>query len=76
MDAASQAGHGLSPTSGAQPGRRPALLAIDHVLTGWRCAVLAASARWLAGSDHRALYAGFRLPAPHNREDQAPPATK
>ena len=74
-DAASQAGHGLSPTWGPRPGRRPALLAINHVLIDRRCAVLTTSTHWLAGSDHRALYAELRLPAPHSREDQAPPAT-
>jgi endonuclease/exonuclease/phosphatase (EEP) superfamily protein YafD len=62
-DAASQAGNGLSPTWGPQPGRRPALLAIDHVLTDRRCAVLSTSAHLLPGSDHRALYAELRLPA-------------
>jgi endonuclease/exonuclease/phosphatase (EEP) superfamily protein YafD len=62
-DAASQAGHGLSPTWGPQPGRRPALLAIDHVLIDRRCAVLTTSAHWLTGTDHRALYAELRLPA-------------
>jgi endonuclease/exonuclease/phosphatase (EEP) superfamily protein YafD len=68
-DAASQAGHGLSPTWGPRPGRRPALLAIDHVLADRGCAVLAASTRRLAGTDHRALYAEFRLPAPRSRRD-------
>lgn len=63
-DAASQAGNGLSPTWGPRPGRRPALLAIDHVLTGQGWAVLATSAHPLAGSDHRALYAELRLLAP------------
>jgi endonuclease/exonuclease/phosphatase family metal-dependent hydrolase len=76
VDAASQVGHGLSPTWGPQPGRRPALLAIDHVLTDRRCAVLTTSAHWLPGSDHRALYAELRLPAPHSRQDQASPTTK
>lgn len=65
-DAASQAGHGLSPTWGPRPGRRPTLLAIDHVLTDRRCAVLTTSVHWLTRSDHRALYAELRLPAPHN----------
>jgi endonuclease/exonuclease/phosphatase (EEP) superfamily protein YafD len=74
-DAASQAGNGLSPTWGPQPGRRPALLAIDHVLTDRRCAVLSTSAHLLPGSDHRALYAELRLPAPHSRGDQAPQAS-
>jgi endonuclease/exonuclease/phosphatase (EEP) superfamily protein YafD len=64
VDAASQAGHGLSPTWGPQPGRRPALLTIDHILTDRRCAVLTTSVHWLAGSDHRALYAELRLPTP------------
>jgi endonuclease/exonuclease/phosphatase (EEP) superfamily protein YafD len=74
-DAARQAGHGLSPTWGPRPGRRPALLAIDHVLIDRRCAVLAISAHRLPGSDHRALYAELQLPAPHSRPDQAPPTT-
>lgn len=73
-DAASQAGNGLSPTWGPYPGRPPALLAIDHVLTDRRCAVLTTSAHCLTGSDHRALCAELRLPAPHNQGDQAPPA--
>jgi len=71
VDAASQAGHGLTPTWGPGPGRRPALLAIDHVLIDRRCAVVTTSAHWLAGSDHRALYAELRLPAPHSRQDAA-----
>ena len=73
VDAASQAGHGLSPTWGPRPGRRPALLAIDHVLIDRRCAVLAISAHRLTGSDHRALYAELQLPGPHSRGDQASP---
>jgi len=68
-DAASQAGHGLSPTWGPRPSRRPALLAIDHVLTDRHCAVLATAACRLTGTDHRALYAELRLPAPHGRPD-------
>jgi endonuclease/exonuclease/phosphatase (EEP) superfamily protein YafD len=64
VDAASQAGHGLSLTWGPRPGRRPALLAIDHVLIDPRCAVVTTSAHRLTGSDHRALYAELRLPAP------------
>jgi endonuclease/exonuclease/phosphatase (EEP) superfamily protein YafD len=63
-DAASQAGHGLTPTWGLQPGRRPALLAIDHVLIDRRCAVLTTSAHRLPGTDHLALYAELQLPAP------------
>ena len=62
VDAASQAGHGLSLTWGPQPGRGPALLAIDHVLIDRRCAVVTTSAHRLTGSDHRALYAELRLP--------------
>jgi endonuclease/exonuclease/phosphatase family metal-dependent hydrolase len=72
-DAASQAGNGLSPSWGPRRGPRLTLLAIDHVLIDRRCAVLATSAHWLAGSDHRALYAELRLPAPHSREDQVSP---
>ena len=64
LDAASQVGHGLSMTWGPRPDRRLALLAIDHVLIDRRCAVLTTSAHWLTGSDHRALYAELRLPAP------------
>ncbi|MGO9781213.1 MAG: endonuclease/exonuclease/phosphatase family protein [Streptosporangiaceae bacterium] len=63
-DAASQAGHGLALTWGPRPGRRPALLAIDHVLIDRRCAVVTTSAHRLTGSDHRALYAELRLPPP------------
>ncbi len=75
-DAASQAGHGLSATWGPQSDRRLALLAIDHILIDPRCAVLTTSAHWLAGSDHRALYAELQLPAPPSRGDQAPPAAE
>jgi endonuclease/exonuclease/phosphatase family metal-dependent hydrolase len=63
-DAASQAGNGLELTWAPRPRRRPALLAIDHVLTDRRCAVLATSAHRLSGTDHRALYAELRLPGP------------
>ena len=65
LDAASQVGNGLSATWGPETGRRLTLLAIDHVLIDPSCAVLATSAHWLPGSDHRALYAELRLPAPH-----------
>ncbi len=61
VDAASAAGRGLVPTWG--PAGWPALLTIDHVLVDPRCAVLAASVHFLPGSDHRAVYAEFRLPA-------------
>jgi endonuclease/exonuclease/phosphatase (EEP) superfamily protein YafD len=64
VDAASQAGNGLVPTWGPRPHRRLTLLAIDHVLLDRRCAVLTTSAHRLTGSDHRALYAELRLPAP------------
>jgi endonuclease/exonuclease/phosphatase (EEP) superfamily protein YafD len=67
LDAASQAGNGLSPTWGPQRARRLALFAIDHVLIDRRTAVLTTSAHWLNGSDHRALYAELRLPAPPAR---------
>jgi len=60
VDAASQAGKGLVPTWG--PAGKPALLTIDHVLVDPRCAVLAASVHFVPGSDHRAVYAEFRLP--------------
>ena len=63
VDAASLAGNGLVPAWGPGPGRRPALLALDHVLAGSRCAVLATSVHLLPGSDHRALFAEVRLPA-------------
>jgi endonuclease/exonuclease/phosphatase (EEP) superfamily protein YafD len=62
VDAASQAGNGLVATWGPRPHRRLTLLAIDHVLTDPRCAVLTTSAHRLTGSDHRALYAELRLP--------------
>jgi endonuclease/exonuclease/phosphatase (EEP) superfamily protein YafD len=74
VDAASAAGNGLSATWGPERGRRLTLLAIDHILTDRRCAVLTTSAHWVPGSDHRALYAELRLPAPHSRGDEAPPA--
>jgi endonuclease/exonuclease/phosphatase (EEP) superfamily protein YafD len=67
LDAASQVGNGLSLTWGPRPDRRPTLLAIDHVLVDRRCAVMTTSVHWLTGSDHRALYAELRLPAPHSR---------
>jgi endonuclease/exonuclease/phosphatase (EEP) superfamily protein YafD len=60
-DVASQAGRGLAPTWGPEPGGR-ALLTFDHVLADPRCAVLAFAARRVPGSDHRALYAELRLP--------------
>ena len=75
VDAASQAGNGLSLTWGPRPDRRLTLLAIDHVLIDPRCAVVTTSAHRLSGSDHRALYAELRLPTPHSRRDQASPTT-
>ena len=63
VDAASRLGRGLMPTWGPEPRGRPALLAFDHVLVDPRCAVLATSAHPVRGSDHKALYARFRLPA-------------
>ena len=71
VDAASQVGNGLSFTWGPRPGRRLTLLAIDHILIDRRCAVLTTSTHWLNGSDHRALYAELRLPAPHSQAAQA-----
>jgi endonuclease/exonuclease/phosphatase (EEP) superfamily protein YafD len=75
VDAASRVGNGLSATWGPQPGRRLALLAIDHILIDRCCAVLTTSAHWLTGTDHRALYAELRLPAPHSHGDQARPCS-
>jgi endonuclease/exonuclease/phosphatase (EEP) superfamily protein YafD len=60
VDAAGEMGNGLVPTWG--PRGKPALLTIDHVLVDPRCAVLATSVHGLPGSDHRAVYAEFRLP--------------
>jgi endonuclease/exonuclease/phosphatase family metal-dependent hydrolase len=62
VDAAVQAGRGLVPTWGLWSGA-PALLTIDHVLLDPRCAVLAVSVHPVPGTDHRAVYAEFRLPA-------------
>ena len=69
-DAASRAGHGLSPTWGPRHGPRLTLLAIDHILTDQHCTVLTTSAHKLTGTDHRALYAELQLPPPHTRPDQ------
>ena len=62
-DAAARLGHGLIPTWGPEPRGRPALLTIDHVLVDPGCAVQAVSVHPLPGSDHRAVYAEFRLPS-------------
>jgi endonuclease/exonuclease/phosphatase (EEP) superfamily protein YafD len=59
-DAALQAGNALAPTWG--PLGRPAVITIDHVLVDRRCAVLASSVHAVPGTDHRAVYAEFRLP--------------
>lgn len=61
-DAAWQDGNGLTPTWGIIPGRF-AMLAIDHVLTDDRCAVLGTSVYTVRGTDHRAVFARIRLPA-------------
>jgi endonuclease/exonuclease/phosphatase (EEP) superfamily protein YafD len=53
-----------TPLPGTTTRPAPALLAIDHVLTDRRCAVVTTSAHRLTGSDHRALYVELRLPAP------------
>ncbi len=63
VDAAAQLGHGLIPTWGPEPRGRPAFLTIDHVLVDPGCAVRAVSVHPLPGSDHRAVYAEFRLPS-------------
>jgi endonuclease/exonuclease/phosphatase (EEP) superfamily protein YafD len=62
VDAAERLGRGLVPTWGPLA-RGPALLTIDHVLLDPRCAVLAVEVHRLPGSDHRAVYTEFRLPA-------------
>jgi endonuclease/exonuclease/phosphatase (EEP) superfamily protein YafD len=59
-DAASQAGRGLAPTW--SPWGSPALVTLDHVLVDPRCEVREFSVHPLPGSDHRAVYAEFRLP--------------
>jgi endonuclease/exonuclease/phosphatase (EEP) superfamily protein YafD len=63
VDAAARVGRGLIPTWGPEPWGRPALLTIDHVLVDPGCTVLAVSVQPLPGSDHRAVYAEFRLPS-------------
>jgi endonuclease/exonuclease/phosphatase (EEP) superfamily protein YafD len=63
VDAAARLGHGLIPTWGPEPRGRPALLTIDHILVDPGCAVQAVSVYRLPGSDHRAVYAEFRLPS-------------
>ena len=63
VDAACQVGNGLVPTWGPEPRGRPALFTVDHVLVDRRCAVLSTSVHEVPGSDHRALFARFRLPA-------------
>jgi endonuclease/exonuclease/phosphatase (EEP) superfamily protein YafD len=60
IDAAAQMGKGLVPTWGPVGG--PGLLTLDHVLIDPRCAVQAVSVHPLPGSDHRAVFAEFRLP--------------
>jgi endonuclease/exonuclease/phosphatase (EEP) superfamily protein YafD len=60
-DAARETGNGLAPTWG--PRGKRALLTLDHVLVDRRCAVLASSVHPLPGTDHRAVYARFQLPA-------------
>jgi endonuclease/exonuclease/phosphatase (EEP) superfamily protein YafD len=64
VDAASQMGKGLVATWspwGVLGG--PGMLTLDHVLVDPRCTVLAASVHRVPGSDHKAVYAEFRLPA-------------
>ena len=61
-DAASQAGHGLSPTWGPRPGQAPGPARHQPRPHGRHCAVLATSVHRLAGSDHRALFAQLRFP--------------
>jgi endonuclease/exonuclease/phosphatase (EEP) superfamily protein YafD len=63
VDAASRVGKGLVPTWGPEPRGRPPMLTFDHVLLDPRCEVLAISVHPVVGSDHRALFVRFRLPA-------------
>ncbi|WP_127501891.1 endonuclease/exonuclease/phosphatase family protein [Actinoplanes solisilvae] len=63
-DVADTVGGGLRPTwgpFGIQPLR---LLTLDHVLADRRIGVVSLSVRDLANSDHRALLATLRIPAP------------
>jgi endonuclease/exonuclease/phosphatase (EEP) superfamily protein YafD len=62
VDAAARLGRGLVPTWGPLT-RGPGVLTIDHVLLDPRCEVLAVGVHRLPRSDHRAVYAEFRLPA-------------
>jgi len=63
VDAAARVGQGLMPTWGPEPWGRPPLLTLDHVLVDPGCAVQAVSVHPLPGSDHRVVYAEFRLPS-------------
>jgi endonuclease/exonuclease/phosphatase (EEP) superfamily protein YafD len=60
VDAAVQAGTGLTPTWGRAGSN--AVLTLDHILVDRDCAVLACSVHAVPDSDHRALYAEIRLP--------------
>jgi endonuclease/exonuclease/phosphatase (EEP) superfamily protein YafD len=63
VDAAIQMGKGLVATWAPWgPYGGPGMLTLDHVLIDPRCTVLAAAVHRLPGSDHKAVYAEFRLP--------------
>ena len=63
-DAAEAAGTGLTGTWGPYDGDPIPPVTIDHVLCDRRIGVVDASVRALPGSDHRAVLAELRLPAP------------
>ena len=60
-DAGLQTGNALTPTWGP-PGKKDAVLTLDHVLVDRSCAVLAYSVHALPGSDHQVVYAQVQLP--------------
>jgi endonuclease/exonuclease/phosphatase (EEP) superfamily protein YafD len=60
-DAAEQAGAGLTRTHPSDVRLLPPVFAVDHILTR-DCTATAVRTLSLAGSDHRALVAGIRMP--------------
>jgi endonuclease/exonuclease/phosphatase (EEP) superfamily protein YafD len=64
IDAADAAGAGLTGTWGPYDGDLIPPVAIDHVLVDRRIGVAGTSVHPLPGSDHRAVLAELRLPAP------------
>ncbi|MFE9690392.1 endonuclease/exonuclease/phosphatase family protein [Micromonospora sp. NPDC005806] len=63
VDAADQAGAGLTGTWGPYDGDPIPPVTIDHVLADRRIAVRSVAVHALPGSDHRAVLAELRLPA-------------